>query len=436
MARRRSETLQVLMNGILVGELRRSARGLLSFAYGDDWLDSEQRRPISLSLPLTGQEYVGEVVENYFENLLPDSLPLRHLLQARVAAPSASCFDLLRQIGRDCIGALHIVPEGHTPEIRAVQATPISDSDIGHILRNCRSVPLGIDLEADFRLSVAGVQEKTAFLWYRNTWHRPAGATPTSHLFKLPIGTLGASGIDLRDSIDNEWLCCLILKEFGLPVAHTTIQMFDGQRVLVVERFDRRWAEDGSWLIRLPQEDMCQALGKSAALKYEADGGPGVPAIMAVLLGSRSSGEDRKIFLTAQLLYWLLAAIDGHAKNFSIFHLAGGIFTLTPLYDILSAYPLVASRQLARQKISMAMAVHGKNRHYRWDTICRRHWLETAKKCRFPADDMDRIIDACCDRLPAVVARVAQQIPPGFPEAVASAIFTGMEQAKERLSRS
>ncbi len=76
MARRRSETLQVLMNGILVGKLRRSARGLLSFAYGDDWLDSEQRRPISLSLPLTSQEYVGEVVGNYFENLLPDSLPL------------------------------------------------------------------------------------------------------------------------------------------------------------------------------------------------------------------------------------------------------------------------------------------------------------------------------------------------------------------------
>jgi serine/threonine-protein kinase HipA len=298
-------------------------------------------------------------------------------------------------------------------------------------------MPLGIDMADDFRLSVAGVQEKTAFLRYRDAWYRPGGATPTSHLFKLPIGgALGVSGIDLSDSVENEWLCCQILEAFEVPVASVTMQTFDDQRVLLVERFDRRWAEDGSWLIRLPQEDMCQALGISGALKYEADGGPGMSAIMDVLLGSGSSGKDRETFLTAQLLYWMLAAIDGHAKNFSIFHLAGGIYRLTPLYDILSACPLVAARQLDRQKVRMAMAVHGKNRHYRWDTITRRHWLETARRCRFPAEDMELIIDSCCDRLSSVIAQVAAHIPAGFPERVASAIFAGMKKAKQRLVRS
>jgi serine/threonine-protein kinase HipA len=132
----------------------------------------------------------------------------------------------------------------------------------------------------------------------------------------------------------------------------------------------------------------------------------------------------------------MLAAIDGHAKNFSIFHLAGGIYRLTPLYDILSACPLVAARQLDRQKVRMAMAVHGKNRHYRWDTITRRHWLETARRCRFPAEDMELIIDSCCDRLSSVIAQVAAHIPAGFPERVASAIFAGMKKAKQRLVRS
>lgn len=436
MARLRTERLQILMNGHVVGELRRSSRGLLSFVYAEQWLQSDYRRPISLSLPLAGQEYSGPVVENYFDNLLPDSLPLRQRLQTRVAAPSASCFDLLSRIGRDCIGALQLLPEGPPPEVRVVNATAVNDRDIGRILGNTRAMPLGIDMADDFRLSVAGVQEKTAFLRYHNAWYRPGGATPTSHLFKLPIGTLGVSGIDLSDSVENEWLCCQILKAFEVPVANVTMQTFDDQRVLVVERFDRRWAEDGSWLIRLPQEDMCQALGISGALKYEADDGPGMSAIMDVLLGSGTSGKDRETFLTAQLLYWMLAAIDGHAKNFSIFHLAGGIYRLTPLYDILSAYPLVAAGQLDRQKVRMAMAVHGKNRHYRWDTITRRHWLETARRCRFPADDMDLIIDSCCDRLPSVIAHVAEHLPAGFPESVASAIFAGMEKAKQRLVRS
>lgn len=137
--------------------------------------------------------------------------------------------------------------------------------------------------------------------------------------------------------------------------------------------------------------------------------------------------------MKSQLLFWMLAAIDGHAKNFSIFHLAGGLYHLTPLYDVISVYPLVATRQTDRQRVTMAMAVHGKNRHYRWDMISRRHWLENARKCRFPAKEMDLIINECCDRLEGVIDRVKGNLPQGFPEGIASSIFAGMLRVRDLL---
>jgi serine/threonine-protein kinase HipA len=434
MALRRA-ILQVLMNGILVGKLESAVNGILTFSYDPGWLDSELRRPISLSLPLAGRQYTGPVVENYFDNLLPDSMPIRSRLQARTRAESGRCFDLLARIGRDCIGALQLLPEGEQLDVRTIQASPLAAAEIAAILTNYQSMPLGIDLDADFRISLAGAQEKTAFLFYHGRWCRPAGATPTSHLFKLPIGELARTGIDLSTSVENEWLCHRLLAGFGLPVAPAEIHTFGGQKVLVIERFDRRWADDGSWLMRLPQEDMCQASGVSGNLKYEADGGPGMQRIMDVLLGSVRSQEDRVMFMKAQLLFWMLAAIDGHAKNFSIAHLAGGLYRLTPFYDVISVHPLIANRQIDRQRVSMAMAVHGKQRHYRWDMISRRHWLETARRCRFSPVEMEAILEECCDQVETVIDKVGRQLPPEVTEEMAASIFSGMRAARDRLMR-
>lgn len=433
MKTRRTSVLQVLMNGRLVGWLRNSPRGILSFDYDQSWLDFEGRRSISLSMPLSHQGYTGPIVENFFDNLLPDSQPLRNRLQVRVGADSGRCFDLLARIGRDCIGALQLLPEGQSAEVRSIQAQPLAEKEIADILKNYYSMPLGIDPDSDFRISLAGAQEKTAFLYHQGRWCRPAGATPTSHLFKLPIGALGRSGVDLSESIENEWLCQQILKAFGMQVAPAEIMVFCGRKVLVVERFDRKWAEDGSWLIRLPQEDMCQATGTSSHLKYESDGGPGMQKVMDILLGSRRSQEDRSAFMKAQLIFWMLAAIDGHAKNFSIFHLPGELYQLTPLYDVISVHPLVAAQQLDQQRVAMAMAVQGKNRHYRWDMISRRHWLDAARKCRFSSEEMDLIILDCCDRLEGVIDQTGRILPPGFSEVIASAIFSGLRKARNRL---
>lgn len=433
MAKRKSIRLKVLMNGHLVGLLTRSSRGVISFDYDETWLVNENRRQLSLSLPLSTQGYSGDIVENYFDNLLPDSLPIRNRLQARVGADSTRAFDLLSHIGRDCVGALQLLPEDEDVDVKTVTASTIDSGQIEKILKNYKTNPLGVDPEADFRLSVAGAQEKTAFLLHDGEWCRPHGATPTSHIFKLPIGELGQSGIDLSDSVENEWLCQQLVREFGVPIASTDIAEFGSQKVLVVERFDRKWSPDGKWLMRLPQEDMCQATGTAGSQKYENEGGPGAKQVMEILRGSERSYEDRTSFMTAQLVFWMLGAIDGHAKNFSLFHGRGGLFRLTPLYDVISIYPVLSAGQIDEQQVRMAMAVLGKNKHYRWDKISRRHWLETAKICQYSSEDMDEIISKCCDITSSCIDNVKEIIPKGFPGNIADTIFKGVVRAKERL---
>jgi len=92
----------------------------------------------------------------------------------------------------------------------------------------------------DFRISIAGAQEKMALLWHNNQWQRPIGATPTSHILKLPIGKIEHNNIDLSDSNENEWLCLEILRAFGLPVPEIKIETFEDMKALIVKRFDRR----------------------------------------------------------------------------------------------------------------------------------------------------------------------------------------------------
>jgi serine/threonine-protein kinase HipA len=243
-------------------------------------------------------------------------------------------------------------------------------------------------------------------------------------------------GIDLSTSVENEWLCSEIVREYGVDVASCRMDSFGDFRVLVVERFDRRLASNGAWWLRLPQEDFCQATGTSPGLKYESDGGPGIQRIMDLLLGSAHAESDRLTFLRSQILFWVLGAIDGHAKNFSIFHEAGGSYRLTPLYDILSAYPVMGHGRgkLPPQKIKMAMAVNVSRRHYEWSRIESRHWIETGRRCGIAEKESRRLIQEVKERTGSVLESVGRRLSSSFPEAVRETIFSGIAAASERIS--
>jgi serine/threonine-protein kinase HipA len=428
-------TLNILMNGILVGQLEKEPAKGLMLTYDQKWLNTQGARPISLSLPLVKEQYLGDVVYNFFDNLLPDNPQVRARIQAKFQIPTTQPFDLLASIGRDCVGAIQIV-DGEANFKKEIKYSRLSEKEIATILRGYQKYPLGMTNTMDeFRISIAGVQEKFAFLYYKNTWSRPIGATPTSHIFKLPIGIIQHQQIDLSDSCENEWLCMQIAAAFGLPTAKCEILYFENIKVLAIERFDRKLASDKTWLMRLPQEDMCQALGVSPNLKYQAEGGPAISAIMKLLLGSKNSVEDRDLFFQAQILFWLLANIDGHAKNFSIFIEPEGKYYLTPLYDILSVHPLLAKKQLHPQKIKMAMALTGKNNHYHWYSVQRRYFLATAKAANYSMGRAEMLLDSMLQRVDTVIEQVSAKLPQNFPKKIAKAIFDGMLLVKRKLEK-
>ena len=427
--------LSVLMNGILIGKLEKTPKGGLLFTYDLAWLNTPGARPLSLSLPLIEQAFAGDIVYNFFDNLLPDNPQIRARIQAKFHVATNQPFDLLASIGRDCVGAIQLI-EGKIPTFKkAIKFEVLSENEIASLLSSYQNNPLGMtDTAEDFRISIAGAQEKSAFLYHKKKWCRPLGETPTSHIFKLPIGYIHHQQMDLSDSCENEWLCAQITEAFGLPVATSEIIYFKNVKVLAVNRFDRKLASDHTWLMRLPQEDMCQALGISPHLKYQSDGGIGIKQIMQLLLGSSNSIADRDMFYQSQVLFCLLAAIDGHAKNFSIFIEPEGKYRLTPLYDIMSAHPLIAKKQLQAQKIKMAMALSGKNIHYQWQNIQRRHFLETAKAVNYSPERAEWLLDSMLQQVNSVIEHVSENLPQKFPKHISQPIFEGMRLVKQKLS--
>lgn len=432
----RTRVLSVAMNGDLVGKLTKNTDGGMSFQYAEEWLAESGARAISLSLPLQRGRIIGSAVYNFFSNLLPDSEAIIDRMQVRFKVKTDHPFDLLAAVGRDCVGAIQLYsPDTEISSVMETHAEPLNETQIEELLDGYQTAPLGMGEDVDFRISLAGAQEKIALLWYQGRWQRPQGSTPTSHIFKLPIGLIEHHNIDLRESCENEWLCLCIAREFGFPVANAELAMFGQKKVLIVERFDRKWSSSGDWLLRLPQEDCCQALGIAPALKYESNGGPGIEFIMTMLLGSQKAIDDREMFFKSQILFWMLAAVDGHGKNFSIFIESGTSFRLTPLYDVLSAFPIFQSRGIETKKAKMAMALQGKNKQYHFSMIQPRHFISTATQVGFSPKMATQLMLDMAEKTDAVITAILPQLPEHFPGHISKAIFAGLSKQADKIKR-
>lgn len=415
MARRRAHMpLNVFLNGRFVGTLHRESTGAIDFRYAGDWLAWEHSFPVSLSLPLREDRYIGAPVINVFDNLLPDSDAIRKRVAERVGADGLDAYSLLAALGQDCVGALQFLPDGIDPgKAGATDGKPVSDDEIAAIVTNLASAPLGMSEDEDFRISIAGAQEKTALLRKDGEWFKPTGTTATTHILKPQIGQL-PNGIDLSNSVENEYFCLRLMAALGVPTAHTEIADFGEKRTLIVERFDRLWTKDDR-LLRLPQEDICQALSVPPTRKYQSDGGPGMRDIIELLKGSDTPDEDIATFMRACIIFWMLGATDGHAKNFSITLGPGGRFRLTPLYDVLTAQPSLDAGQIQQKKFKLAMSV-GVKRHYLIDSIVPRHFLQTAEQAGVGTPLMRTLCEdlaaTALDKTDTVIAT----LPGAFPD--------------------
>jgi len=419
------------MNGILVGELRQKPTQL-SFEYSQSWIERKGSRALSQSLPF-GASLSEEAVQAYFDNLLPDNLNIKRDIVSRLGAKSIATFDLLESIGLDCPGAVALSPDPPSENLSALELQACSEQDIAAQIKHTRmSNTLGMQENGGARFCLAGSQPQTALTRWNNMWHTPVGNTATTHILKPPRPHHKAMNADVYSSVDNEWFCLHVLRELGMPVVQADIEQFEDERVSVVERVDRNIKNDA--IIRLPQEDFCQAFGCESDNKFEEHGGPGAKEIMDLLSLSLDPVNDRSMFMKSQVLNWLLASNDGHAKNYSIFLKEKG-FCLTPFSNVLSAYPHFGIGNMHPTKIKMAMKLQCEKSLYYWHEIQAKHWLSHASHLGFPTLAMKKILEEVSESMPEVLSKVSRSAPPIFKQNVGDVITNGTLACIERMRR-
>lgn len=387
-----SRTLAVLLGGRLAGSLTQGRGGALTLDYDQAYRDAPGSLPLSLSMPLTEASHPNAVVRAYCQGLLPDNENVLDRWGREFQVSPGNPFALLGHVGEDCAGAVQFVTPDRVEALLAQTGSivPLTEEQVGERLRVLRRDPAAWHLAGTGQFSLAGAQAKTALHFDAGTgqWGDPSGAVPTTHILKPAI-----AGFDDHDL--NEHLCLQAAQIIGLRVASSSVRSFGGERAVVVERYDRFPAGAGR-VLRIHQEDMCQALGLPPTAKYQSEGGPTPEQIIALLRRAVAApvGErEAERFVDALALNWLVAGTDAHAKNYSLLF-SGGQIRLAPLYDVASSLPY---DDMFRPKLRLAMRIGSE---YRMAAITGRHWRAFAEQNDLDPDSTLARIDELAARLP------------------------------------
>lgn len=269
---------------------------------------------------------------DFFENILPEGPALQRMAELAGVRP-VDTYGILQAFGHDCAGAIMVLPDGEQPGGHGSSGySPMTPSDLQHVIRNLDVVPLGAAPERGFRPSLAGFQRK-ALLGRAGdgTWQLPYGDAPSTWILK-PDGPYSMAA--------NEATCLRLAAACGLSVPEAELLDVAGLPVLAVKRYDRQNPSAGDIPVRMHQEDGCQATATSPALKYEEQGGPTLRDFAAVI---RNFGDPRDVISLLRRTTFSMAVgnADAHAKNFSVLHEPGiPAIRLAPLYDVLSTIAL------------------------------------------------------------------------------------------------
>jgi serine/threonine-protein kinase HipA len=323
------ERLIVYLGAQQIGELERQGPTRYRFTYDNKLVvePGEGAILLSASLPVRPQTYPNARAKPFFEGLLPEGAVRREVARA-LGVSEANGFGLLRELGADCAGAVVVLRPDTELDEAAGRIKWLSDEQIEELLKNLRRHPLGIAPEEGIRLSLAGLQEKLIVTRAANgSIGQPIHGTPSTHIIKPAQN-------DYPGIVENEAFCLRVAARVGLPAARAEIRSFGAIQTLIVERFDRTISDSGS-IVRLHQEDFCQALGVLPTAKYENEGGPSITGI-AALLRELGDARDLRNFSLAILVNFLLGNSDAHGKNFALLYDQPGRVRLAPAYDVVS----------------------------------------------------------------------------------------------------
>jgi serine/threonine-protein kinase HipA len=383
--------LSIFRDRNLVGSLWLDQGGRYLFQYDQSWLGHSKKYPISLSLPLREEPFDRDCARSFFANLLPEG-EVRRLLAAKFGISPGSDFKLLQAIGGDCAGALSLLPEdSHPPETGSYR--PLPQEELDRIIESMSLRPL-LAAEEGVRLSLAGVQNKLPVHCEREDLFLPEGSFASSYILKPKI-------LHVQDSVLNEAFCMILADHVGLPVAPVQLRSTGKNQYCLVKRFDR--AEQHGTILRLHQEDLCQALEVMPDHKYENEGGPGFGDCFQLLeTKSRQPAADKKALIQWAVFNFLIGNTDAHGKNVALLISEDGV-QLAPFYDLMStaAYPELSAR--------MAMKIGGE---YARDRIFRRHWERFADTASVKANFVFQTIQ----KMSAMLPRSADELFSRFPE--------------------
>lgn len=423
-----SDQLIALLAGREIGRLHRQASGRLAFTYDGDWRQDDDAYPLSLSMPLAASEHGPGGVEPFLWGLLPDNDRVLDRWAKRFQVSARSAFALIANVGEDCAGAVQFVRPARLEEVQSGAADNVAwldDTDIANRLRLLREDPAAWRLARDTgQFSLAGAQPKTALVFDNDRWGVPSGRIPTTHILKPATG-------QFEGHAQNEHVCLELARALGIPAARSRVEHFGEEIAMVVERYDR--ARAGNEILRVHQEDICQALGVMPTSKYQNEGGPGIAAVVDLLrTHSSAREEDLRAFMDAIGLNWLIAGTDAHAKNYSLLLSGGPRVRLAPLYDVASILPYDGFDTHA---IKLSMKVGGA---YRMGDVGPRQWRKLAQEARLDEGRLiDRLVEMA-EQLPDLVSAVVRNargdgLNPPVVERLKARIITRASECQRAL---
>ncbi|WP_225136116.1 type II toxin-antitoxin system HipA family toxin [Bradyrhizobium yuanmingense] len=360
------------------------------------WRNAEGAYPLSLSMPLAAEEHGPATVRSFLWGLLPDNEQVLERWAKKFQVSARNVFALISNVGEDCAGAIQFATPDRLGTLKTGEDDKIEWLDkpeIANRLRVLREDHAAWRLPRDTgQFSLAGAQPKTALVLKDNKWGIPSGRIPTAHILKPPTGHFDGHA-------ENEHICLQLARELGLPAAETKVMRFEQEIAIVVERYDRQVS--GNDIIRVHQEDICQAMGIPPTRKYQNEGGP-TPADVVELLRTYSTDReaDLETFVSALIFNWLIGGSDAHAKNYSLLLASGALVRLAPLYDIASILPY---DHVDQRKIKLAMKVGGE---YKLDQIGLRQWQKFARETRVDADVLIATLNSMAGQIPDLVADI------------------------------
>lgn len=431
--------LVVLLEGRVAGTVT-AIGDRLRFTYDPDWRRAEDAYPLSLSMPLTAADHGHAPITAFIWNLLPDNDRTLERWAAQFHVSARNAFALIREVGEDCAGAVQFVRPERLEAMQAPRRANVRWLDERDIADRLRSVlhdaASGRTAADNGQFSLAGAQPKTALLHDTRTgrWGVPAGRTPTTHILK-------PSSADLPGHAENEHFCLTLANRLGMSAARSQVLHFDGVPAIVVERYDRAAIRPGpAGLVRLHQEDMCQAFGLPPSRKYQNEGGPDAAQIVRLIGSSVSQpstaagriGSPAQVdvwrFVRALIFNWLIGGTDAHAKNYSLLIGSYGTVRLAPLYDLASAYGFA---HIQPQRMKLAMKV---DRYYPVESIVIRHWQRWATSAGLDPALVTEAIGAMTMALPeAIGATMAVMRLEGLTHPILDRLETRLVERAARI---